>query len=80
MVKIAKNRILLPIFTTAQRARNRARPHGARQQILLSKEILFDYLIASVAQKLEKKRIIWKKKIKKVQNFENFVFRVFELH
>ena len=34
------------------RAQPRARPHGGRQWILLTKEILFDYLIASVAQKL----------------------------
>ena len=31
------------------RAQPRARPNGARQWILLTNEILFDYLIASVA-------------------------------
>ena len=34
------------------RARNRARPSSAHQSILLIKEMLFDYLIASVAQQL----------------------------
>ena len=34
------------------RAQPRARPCNARQSILLIKEILFDYLITSVAQKL----------------------------
>ena len=34
------------VFCSAQ---PRARPNGARQWILLTKEILFDYLIASVA-------------------------------
>ena len=33
-------------------ARNHARTNGAHQWILLTKDILFDYLIASVAQKL----------------------------
>ena len=50
--KMTKNRILSVIFISAQRAQPRARPCSARQSILLIKEILFDYLIASVAQKL----------------------------
>ena len=33
------------------RARNRARPYGARQSILRNMDMFFDYLIASVAQK-----------------------------
>ena len=33
------------------RARNRARPYGARQSILRNMEMFFDFLIASVAQK-----------------------------
>ena len=33
------------------RAQPRARPYGARQSILQDMEMLFDYLIASVAQK-----------------------------
>ena len=48
MLKITKNRISTIISIGTQRAR----PYSARQSIFLIKEILFDYLIASVAQKL----------------------------
>ena len=36
------------------RAQPRVRPYGARQSIPLITEMLFDYLIVDVAQKLEK--------------------------
>ena len=42
----------------AQRVQPRARPSGARQSILLITEMIFDNLIANVAQKAEKKNTI----------------------
>jgi len=48
-----KNRIFSLIFTAAQRARNRAHAHMVcANGFPLTKEILFDCLIASVVQKL----------------------------
>ena len=43
--------IFTKMLIGAQRAQTRARPHSARQSILLIKEMLFDYLIAILAQK-----------------------------
>ena len=42
------------IFWRAARAQPRARPSSARQSIVLIMEMIFDYLIASLAQKAEK--------------------------
>ena len=42
------------LFWRAARAQVRTRTFGARQCILLIQEMLFDYLIAILAQKLEK--------------------------
>ncbi len=58
------------------RAQPRSRPYGAHQPILLTKEILFDYLIASVAQKLAEIEFVENhEKIEKSQisNFSTFL-------
>ena len=53
MMKITKkSHFASHLCWRSARAQPRARPHGARESILLIKEILFDYLIASLAQKL----------------------------
>ena len=65
-VVLEKSRKFFKLWVTyfgAQRARNRARPSSARQSILLIMEMIFDYLIASLAQKSEK-----------IQSFEIFKF------
>ena len=52
--KSAKNRhFLLHVFWRAARAQVRERSQNARQRILLIKEMIFDYLIAILAQKAE---------------------------
>ena len=53
MLKITK-KLHFPSYLCwlSARAQPRMRPFSARQSILLIKEILFDYLIASVAQNL----------------------------
>ena len=49
-----KLKFISHFYWRSARVQPRARPFSARQSILLIKEILFDYLIDSVAQKLEK--------------------------
>ena len=68
--KMTKNQISWVIFIGAQRAQPRVHPCSARQSILLIKEILFDYLIASVAQKLEKIEFV--ENPKNLQNVKKF--------
>ena len=73
---MTKNRISSVIFIGAQRARNRARPCSARQSIFLTEEIIFDFLIDSVAQKLVKLESV--ENNGKIENFKNFqIFEVF---
>ena len=75
-VVLEKNRKFFKLWVTyfgAQRARNRAHaPPSARQSILLIMEMVFDYLIASLAQKSEK-----------IQSFEILTilkfFKIFEI-
>ena len=65
-VILEKSRKLFKLWVTyfgAQRARNRARASSARQSIVLIMEMIFDYLIASLAQKAEK-----------IQSFEILTF------
>ena len=52
------------MFWRAARAQVRARSQNARQRILLIKEMIFDYLIAILAQKAEI--------LEKVENWPNF--------
>ena len=68
-----KSNFISHFYWRSARVQPRARPFSARQSILLIKEILFDYLIDSVAQKLEKiESDENQKKLKNVKKFENF--------
>ena len=63
------------IFWRAARAQPRARPSSARQSIVLIMEMIFDYLIASLAQKAEKIQSFEFLTIMKILNF----FEIFEI-
>ena len=64
------------IFWRAARAQPRARPSSARQSIVLIMEMIFDYLIASLAQKAEKIQsfeiLTFCKKFQKFFKFQKF--------
>ena len=65
------------IFWRAARAQLRARPSSARQSILLIMEMIFDYLIASLAQKSEKIQSFEILKFcQKIQKFK--IFEIFQ--
>ena len=63
------------IFWRAARAQPRARPSSARQSIVLIMEMIFDYLIASLAQKAEKIQSFEFLTILKILKF----FEIFEI-
>ena len=70
---MTKNQISLFIFIGAQRTR----PFSARHSILLTEEIVFDYLIDSLAQKLLKLESV--ENNGKMENFEKFqIFDIFQ--
>ena len=75
-----KSNFINHFYWRSSRAQPRARPCSARQSILLIKEILFDYLIDSVAQKLVKLESVENngkienfQKIQKFSKFSNFL-------
>ena len=74
-----KSNFMGHFYWRSARAQPRAHPCSARQSILLIKEILFDCLIASVAQKLEKIEFVENpKNLQNVKKFEKFeIFQIF---
>ena len=63
------------IFWRAARAQPHARPSSARQSIVLIMKMIFDYLIASLAQKAEKIQSFEFLTILKILKF----FEIFEI-
>ena len=72
-----KSNFISHFYWRSARAQPRARPCSACQSILLIKEILFDYLIDSVAQKLVKLESVENNRkienFQKIQKFSNFL-------
>ena len=74
-VILEKSRKLFKLWVTYFGAQ-RARPSSARQSIVLIMEMIFDYLIASLAQKAEKIQsfeiLTFCKKVQKFLKFQKF--------